>query len=381
MFVSQSQPPILQDTSNRAPLADVLDAMLGMAAAGAEQPTSPSKRTRSLASGQLLLCSETLTSAEPPSIAAPTSMNRPSSASKSEGSSSEGRTSPHVPGRSYLCRKCGREYASTDAVRKHARMNHLEWLRAQGQGCPSLYCTVVDAGVPASVPAKATPAASAPVTATVATTVAAAASAAAASAAAAAAAIASHPSAKRVTATARLVSAEVVTPPTSGGTTTTTTTTSGAAVVAAPVPPVPPAPPVTTNEHPILAAAAAAQGCLALSKGAVRVTAAPAADISLESPPSPVHETIAASATRVVDPINRTNEGCDTPSIEQPHHHRCTCRARPHHTTLNASRAPLPLPTPTLPLEQAGRVLPSPPGRGSARPSPRIHCRPPPRVR
>ena len=52
-------------------------------------------------------------------------------------------------GKSYLCNHCGREYASTDAVRKHARQNHPEWLKAQGQGCPSLYCTVVEATGPA----------------------------------------------------------------------------------------------------------------------------------------------------------------------------------------------------------------------------------------
>lgn len=51
-----------------------------------------------------------------------------------------------VPGRMYACRFCNREYASTDAVRKHARMVHPEWIKAQGQGCASLYCTpIVDA--------------------------------------------------------------------------------------------------------------------------------------------------------------------------------------------------------------------------------------------
>ena len=60
-------------------------------------------------------------------------------------------TSPAVPGRSYLCKQCGREYASTDAVRKHARQNHTEWLREMGQGSPLLYCTPVDNAAPASV--------------------------------------------------------------------------------------------------------------------------------------------------------------------------------------------------------------------------------------
>jgi len=44
----------------------------------------------------------------------------------------------------YMCRQCQREYASTDAVRKHARMVHPDWIKAQGQGCPSLYCTAID---------------------------------------------------------------------------------------------------------------------------------------------------------------------------------------------------------------------------------------------
>ena len=34
-------------------------------------------------------------------------------------------------------------------MRKHARQNHPEWLKEQGQGCPTLYCTAVDAsGLP-----------------------------------------------------------------------------------------------------------------------------------------------------------------------------------------------------------------------------------------
>jgi len=36
---------------------------------------------------------------------------------------------------------CGKGYASTDAVRKHCRQRHLEWLRALGHGAPSLYCS------------------------------------------------------------------------------------------------------------------------------------------------------------------------------------------------------------------------------------------------
>jgi len=52
---------------------------------------------------------------------------------------------------SYLCRYpgCGKSYASTDAVRKHCRQNHLGWLRALGQGFPGLYCRREINGVPA----------------------------------------------------------------------------------------------------------------------------------------------------------------------------------------------------------------------------------------
>jgi len=59
---------------------------------------------------------------------------------------SEGATSPDggAHGRLFVCRKCHREYASTDAVRKHARQSHPEWIRSQGSGSPSLYCTAID---------------------------------------------------------------------------------------------------------------------------------------------------------------------------------------------------------------------------------------------
>jgi hypothetical protein len=42
----------------------------------------------------------------------------------------------------FYCRfpLCGKGYASTDAVRKHCRQRHLEWLRRLGHGCPALYC-------------------------------------------------------------------------------------------------------------------------------------------------------------------------------------------------------------------------------------------------
>ena len=42
----------------------------------------------------------------------------------------------------FYCRfpRCNKGYASTDAVRKHCRQRHLEWLRRLGHGCPALYC-------------------------------------------------------------------------------------------------------------------------------------------------------------------------------------------------------------------------------------------------
>lgn len=45
----------------------------------------------------------------------------------------------------YVCRfaGCGKSYASTDAVRKHCRQRHLEWLRALGHGTPELYCQCI----------------------------------------------------------------------------------------------------------------------------------------------------------------------------------------------------------------------------------------------
>lgn len=43
----------------------------------------------------------------------------------------------------FFCKfpNCGKGYASTDAVRKHCRQRHLEWLRRLGHGCPALYCS------------------------------------------------------------------------------------------------------------------------------------------------------------------------------------------------------------------------------------------------
>lgn len=51
------------------------------------------------------------------------------------------------PALAYECLKCTRRYASTDAVRKHAREVHSAWLQSLGRGAPSLYCHRI--GVPA----------------------------------------------------------------------------------------------------------------------------------------------------------------------------------------------------------------------------------------
>merc|ERR1719424_2214941 len=98
-----------------------------------------------------LQCAESLEGAPAMAIPLETSIrhkvataSRPSSANGPDSSSSSRSTSPGVPGRSYRCKACGREYASTDAVRKHARQNHTEWLREMGQGSPLLYCTPID---------------------------------------------------------------------------------------------------------------------------------------------------------------------------------------------------------------------------------------------
>jgi hypothetical protein len=71
----------------------------------------------------------------------PTHRPEPAKAPQAQASSPG---SPGVPGRSYRCKACGREYASTDAVRKHARQNHFEWLREFGKHSPLLYCTPID---------------------------------------------------------------------------------------------------------------------------------------------------------------------------------------------------------------------------------------------
>ena len=121
-----------------------------------------------------LQCAESLEGAPAMAIPLETSIrhkvastSRPSSANGPDSSSSSRSTSPGVPGRSYRCKACGREYASTDAVRKHARQNHTEWLREMGQGSPLLYCTPIDNADKATMDAAAAAAAAFPtVTAT-----------------------------------------------------------------------------------------------------------------------------------------------------------------------------------------------------------------------
>ena len=46
----------------------------------------------------------------------------------------------------FICKypQCGRVYASTDAVRKHCRLRHSEWLSQFRHGCPSQYCDRID---------------------------------------------------------------------------------------------------------------------------------------------------------------------------------------------------------------------------------------------
>lgn len=68
---------------------------------------------------------------------------RPRSESPVYSSSRHSPVPKHIDGESrFFCRypSCGKGYASTDAVRKHCRQRHLEWLRRLGHGCPALYC-------------------------------------------------------------------------------------------------------------------------------------------------------------------------------------------------------------------------------------------------
>ena len=67
-----------------------------------------------------------------------------SASSHSSRSTSPASNSGSNSGKMYMCNMCSREYASTDAVRKHARQQHPEWLKMRGIGCTSLYCTPVE---------------------------------------------------------------------------------------------------------------------------------------------------------------------------------------------------------------------------------------------
>ena len=96
--------------------------------------------------GLSVLCEETFEgSAQRP---------RPNSAAGSSSSSRSGSPALIIPGRTYQCRKCLRDYASTDAVRKHAWQKHPDWMRTLGReqgmgaskasGSTTLYCTPID---------------------------------------------------------------------------------------------------------------------------------------------------------------------------------------------------------------------------------------------
>ena len=78
------------------------------------------------------------------------SMERPKgvkAAKKAKGAEQEDADKEDGPAQvcTYVCRfdGCGKSYASTDAVRKHCRQRHLEWLRALGHGTPELYCQCI----------------------------------------------------------------------------------------------------------------------------------------------------------------------------------------------------------------------------------------------
>ena len=128
-----------------------------LAEASLERLSTDNKRPRldgskSGSTVNLLECGEALEANEKTGFIHPTtdtsrprSRGEPNSGGGASSSSSVRSTSPNGTCKSYLCNQCGREYASTDAVRKHARQNHPDWLKEQGQGCPSLYCTAIEA--------------------------------------------------------------------------------------------------------------------------------------------------------------------------------------------------------------------------------------------
>ena len=81
----------------------------------------------------------------------PNSNKRLRGSSPDDGDVSRHAPMPKADGKvRFFCKhpNCGKGYASTDAVRKHCRQRHLEWLRRLGQGCPTLYCEWVDGDAP-----------------------------------------------------------------------------------------------------------------------------------------------------------------------------------------------------------------------------------------
>jgi len=108
---------------------DAIQALLGLSAWSEPSPSDPpSVRTTG--------SSDTGSSrtASPPPLA--------QSAPQKALSQLQSAIGKHDPTIKFYCRfpRCGKGYASTDAVRKHCRQRHLEWLRRLGHGCPALYC-------------------------------------------------------------------------------------------------------------------------------------------------------------------------------------------------------------------------------------------------
>lgn len=124
---------LLAEASERLPLVRATNGER-LCAEVAASPADASMGKKGDSLGFQIWCDEAVGSAA--------RLRPPSRRSVDEGSE---RSSSPALGR-YLCRRCYKEYASTDAVRKHARQQHHDWLREQGQGCPSLYCTVIEAG-------------------------------------------------------------------------------------------------------------------------------------------------------------------------------------------------------------------------------------------
>ena len=81
--------------------------------------------------------------AEPPAAAAPSRDAAAPSASSPTADAEPQRPAAEGLLVEFECRQCAKRYQSKDAVRKHCRNNHRQWLTAIGQGDPSLYCVEV----------------------------------------------------------------------------------------------------------------------------------------------------------------------------------------------------------------------------------------------